>query len=287
MTLPTLPTLPIEQLEEVIQGALSGKLPAVAKGTVQVQIQGWNTANYYDAITGKVVTFSQPPTVVAVGLYREGAMQAATAPTISIPTVELPPSPTIIIPSITLPPIPSITIMDFTSIENSVIADLENLQGYTFTCGAAFDWLCTELNKLMALWNTAINDLITFVVNVGTAFFNAKQNLQALIASLQQLQANAQDALNAYQANIQSSINSALASAQSVIQAALNSYQAYIQSSINAGLAAVIPVLYDMIGLASGQLITPVQLRNVATDGFEFYGLSVGMQVSYVAIGTL
>jgi len=35
----------------------------------------------------------------------------------------------------------------------------------------------------------------------------------------------------------------------------------------------------------TAQLLSPAQIRNVTTDGFEFYGLSAGMKLMYVAVG--
>jgi ElaB/YqjD/DUF883 family membrane-anchored ribosome-binding protein len=243
--------LPLEQIQMYIEGALAGKLSTVAKGTVQVQVKGWNKAVYTDAVTGVPIIFSTPPTVVAAGLYREGLMKTPTAPTISIPLVELPAAPVISIPNIELPPIPDITLPDFTGVENTALNSLYAVRGYRFVCGVAFSWLCDQLNKLMVLWDDIVNALVNLVLNLGDIFSNLKQNLQSLISSVKALHDNAQAALNQYQANIQSSINSALTDTRNKIQAALNTYQQTIQNSINTGLAAVIPALYDMIGIGT------------------------------------
>jgi len=42
---------------------------------------------------------------------------------------------------------------------------------------------------------------------------------------------------------------------------------------------------YGKAVVSSTQLISPAQVRNVGKDGFEFYGLSSGMKLAYVAIG--
>ena len=429
----------IEQLTQQVTQNIANIIPAVAKGTVQSQVQGWNKAFYYDFVTGQQITFSKPPTVVAVALVRTGLSKIVTAPaiviptvalpsvpniaiptvaapavpTISIPSMALPAAPTIDIPSITLPTLPTVTIPDITSDVNALLQALGNLQGYEFTCGSAFSWLCDQLNKLMALWSTAVQDLMTGVVDFWQSFEQAKKNLQDLITGVSALRDNTQAALNAYQANIQSAVNSALSDVQSKVQAALNAYQNSIQSAlngalgdystkvqnalnndnasiqsavnsalndfqnkaqaalnaqalnmqdaVNAGLRATIPTLYDMLGLPTGtvsgaseemlrsegdingdgvidqqdmallqaawgstpgsanwnpaanlsgnnhigtvdlailsanygktvdvtvQLLSPVQVQNVAVDGFEWYGLSIGMQIAYIAIGS-
>jgi Skp family chaperone for outer membrane proteins len=297
----------------------------LAEGTVTAYATGWTTAYYYDPLTNLQVTFVSPPTVVATAETRGGSVPAVSAPTINIPSIQLPVAPEISIPSvplpgapsiqipqITLPSLPTITIPDWTADENALIQALENLQGYRFTnCGAAIAPVCNALNDLMKLWDTAIGDLITAIVDIGSAFFQAKQNLQALINGVSALHDDAQSALNTYQGNIQSSINSALTNVQSATQtalnayrdniqsslnsamqdwqtkaqAALNSYQSNIQDSLNKGLSQIIPALYDQIGVPLSELITPVQIRNVTPESFEFYALSPGYTIHYVAVG--
>jgi hypothetical protein len=233
----------------------------MAQGTVTAHMTGWIKAYYYDPLTNLQVTFAQPPTVVATALSRSGTPPAVSAPTISIPLIELP-----VAPPITL------TIPDLTAEQNAVVADLNALQGYRFSVGtsyiplvdAIFGNLITQLNKLMALWNTAISDLITLVVDIGAAFYQAKQDIQ----------------------NVINSINSALSDTQAKMQAAVNTYQLDIQNSVNQGLSQIIPALYDQIGVPLSELITPVQIRNVAVDSFEFYSLSDDYEIQYVAIGT-
>jgi hypothetical protein len=252
----------------------------IAEGTFTALATGWQKAYYYDPITGLKVTFPKPPTVVATAENRSGSPPSITAPTISIPTVDLPEAPTIDIPTITLPPFAPISLPTIDT--TALWYDLQALKGYGFSGSSP---LVGPLNDLMALWATAINDLQNFLDNITTAIINARNDLQNIINEIQSTIANAQAAINQYQTNIQKSVNAALASTQQKAQAALNAYQALIQTSLNQGLSQVIPYLYDQIGVPLTDILTPVQIRSVQTDGFEFYALSPGYTIHYVAIG--
>jgi len=49
--------------------------------------------------------------------------------------------------------------------------------------------------------------------------------------------------------------------------------------------ASIVGANFGKTVVPTAQLLSPVQLRNVARDGFEFYGLSTGMKLCYVAVG--
>lgn len=253
----------------------------IAEGTVTAYAKGWVKAYYFDPITGLQVKFKNPPKVVATAETRSGSPPAVTAPTITIPAVALPLASTISIPSITLPSMPTVSI-PVVAIPTS---NLSALLGYRFSCGFAVAGICDGLNKLMALWDTAINDLISLVSNVNVGFGQARQNLQDTLTAISSFRDNAQSALNTYRDNIQRSLNFALDDFRNKAQTALNTYRDNIQTAINQGLNKVIPALYDQIGVPLTNLITPVQIRNVQADSFEFYALSPGYKISYVAIG--
>jgi hypothetical protein len=241
----------------------------LAEGTVTAYAEGWTKAYYYDPITNTRITFQNMPTVVAIALAREGQPPKVAAPTISIPTIALPTA-----LAITLPPLPEVTIPDPTADIDALLVALGNMQGFQFTGGIAFGWLISQLNNFMGVFRIAIQNLMTVVNDVGVAILQARQNLQAFINSVSQLPGN-----------IQNSINSALASVQANAQNALNSFANFIQTGVNQGLSQVIPALYDQIGVPLNQLLTAVQIRNVQIDSFEFYALSPGYTIQYVAVG--
>jgi hypothetical protein len=324
MNMATLPNDIVAALESVV----AGKVPFIARGTVKAPTQGWCQAQYYDAITGAPMSFYDAPTVIAIAIVRQGTTPVISAPTIKIPAIALPSIPsitlpsvklpsasTISIPTITLPTLPSVTIKTIDDIANTLVNDLTQVQGYRFTCGIAFGWLCDQLNKLMQLIDTINLDVRKIIsalaMDIGSAIKNITDTINTISASLNNMQAalntyaaniqksisdglssvqtNVQDAVNSLQSAISNAINTALTNYTSLVQSAFSGYAANVEASINAGLAQWISSLYQMIGLpyAPGtvQLLSPVQIQNVTKDGFQFYGLSAGMLVSYVAIG--
>jgi hypothetical protein len=93
------------------------------------------------------------------------------------------------------------------------------------------------------------------------------------------------EALSNYASRITEAVNAGLADSRAKTQEALNAYQSNIQTAVNAGLNNIIPILYEQIGLPTDQLISPINLRNVTNESFEFYALSPGIKLHYVAIG--
>jgi hypothetical protein len=144
---------------------------------------------------------------------------------------------------------------------------------------------------------TALNDYrdkIQKGINAGladdrtktqTALNDYRDKIQkAINAGLADAQTKTQNALNSQRDIIQNAVNLGLADARTKTQASLQGFRDNIQTSINEGLTSIIPTLYQMMGLPIGQLITPVQIRNVTVDSFEFYSLGK-MRLHYIAIG--
>lgn len=296
----------------------------IAQGTVQPFRTGWIKAYYYDPLTGLQVTFKQPPTVVASALSRSGVPPSVSAPVISIPSIDLPAAPTITIPTVDLPSFPTVPSVALPpaapiTISKPSLAFLnESFPYFVAAPGIGHDVvqaLCDQLNQMTnTLYDLqggvspsphGINGAILLINEGLTAAYNTCQaiineinalvnNTQAAVntygtninATLSDLRNKMQAALNAYQTNIQNAINAALSDTRDKMQAALNAYQASIQNSINQGLSSIIPDLYDQIGVPLTELITPVQVRNVAADSFEFYCLSEDYAIHYVAVGT-
>jgi len=317
-------------------------IPGVARGTVTAVAKGWTRSLYYDPVSSVPVRFQAPPTIVVIAELREGHPPKISAPTITLPPIgaiapmrvtvpkmTLPAAPKISIPiasipstSITLPTEPSIEVPEPTIDTNPLYA----LVGYRFKCGYAVGGICDGLNKLMELWDKAIDILIDAVDTVNAGFKKARKALLDLTAHIKNLKDNteasintglkdardkAQAALDTYRDNIQTSINEGLADTQAKTQQALDAYaesiesavnmgfwemrikansalsdfRKYIEGSINTGLSDLIPKLYEMMGLEIGQLMSPINIRNVTTESFDFYALSPGMKVHYLAVG--
>ena len=379
-------------IQEATKGVVSGITPTFAKGVVEAPDKGWFKALYYDALTGEPFSFYEPPTVVAVALVREGLSRLVTAPTIEIPTVEVPALPGITLPKITLPASPTISVPTITlpppakiTVPTFAIPYAPGVGG-RFVCGVLMQWICDQINPMLDNIDIAINRVNDAIYAINSAFAETRNNLIATIDEISAFRDNAQAALNDYSGKIKTSVDAGLAdlktktedavsqlrsNVEASVQAALNDYRAKtqaafdiyrsnIQVSVNAGLSQFIPDFYDMMGLPppevpeaerkalmemgdvngdgiidqkdvdllraaygtqkgqpgyveaydlnhdgvidgrdiaiasrnfgksivpTTQLLSPAQLRNVTREGFEFYGLSAGMKLSYVAVG--
>jgi hypothetical protein len=269
----------VPTVEEIL--AELSPLP-IAEGRVTAYSTGWVKAYYFDPVTGLQVKFATKPALVVSAETRSGSPPTVKAPTISIPSIALPAAPTIDIPAITIPPLPTITIPDVGPEIDNLNNALNSLKSYRFT---GVSPLVGPLNSMMDLWITAINYLQTLLGDINLGFINIRNGLQNIVTAIGTFGTNAQDALNTYRGNIQTSLNAALADMQSKAQAGLNAFRDYIQTGVNNGLAQVIPALYDQIGVPLTQLISTVQYRNVTNESFEFYSLSPGYTVHYEAIG--
>jgi len=307
----------IPQVEELLKKIMP--MPAIAKDTVTAMFKGWTRVTYTDAITKKPVTFAELPTIVAVMETRGGKPPTVTAPTITIlgikpvtpttitvPTMTLPAAPTISIPLVDIPPLPKVDIPVIT------IAFLNlSFPFLTSDIGWVQNQICTPVNRIVEqlyFFQTRANDMINFI---NRGFAEARKSLLNAVESIKTLRDNTQASITKYRDSIQYSVNGALTDTRDKTQAALNDYrtrietgvnkaledvrsktqialseyQANIQTAINKGLSEVIPKLYEQIGLPSDQLLSTINIRNVATTSFEFYALSAGAKLHYVAIG--
>jgi len=308
----------VEEVQKHLRGLLPKEVPGIANGVVQSPGTGWFKALYYDPITGRQISFSAPPTLVAIPEVREGTPPKVTAPTISIPTVEMPAAPTISIPTMSLPSappisVPAVDIPKTPAIEIPVVTLPflnESFPYFVATVEWAKPWaesLNTQTRSLYAVQNRA-NDVIwainqglkkarEAVIAVRDSLFDFRDKVQAAMnkykddieaavnSGFSDSRTKTQEALNAYRDKIQASVNSGLADNRNKTQTALNTYRDNTQASVNAGLNAMIPKLYEMIGLPIGQLMSPINIRNVTETSFEFYALSAGMRLHYIAIG--
>lgn len=308
----------VEEIQKQLRALLPKEVPGIANGVVQAPGTGWFKALYFDPVTNTRVIFTQPPTIVTIAELREGTPPKVTAPTISIPTVEVSAAPTISIPTMSLPSTPPISVpgveipktptieipeVDIPFLNQSFpyfvpkvdwikpLTDSLNAQTrslYTIQDGANnIIWAITLGLRKAREAAIAIRDaLFDFRDKVQTAMNQYKDNIEAAVNSgLSDTRTKTQEALNAYRDKIQASVNSGLADSRNKTQTALNTYRDNTQASVNAGLTAMIPKLYEMMGMPIGQLMSPINIRNVTPESFEFYNLSVGMKLHYIAIG--
>lgn len=315
-----------EQIQAELQKLLPKAVPSLAKGVVEAPGSGWYRALYYDPVTGAQVTFLELPTIVAIAELRGGTPPKVAAPTISIPTIEVPTAPTISIPTMSLPSapaisVPSVAIPKTPTIEIPEVAiPLLNESFASYAPGEiCFLGVCQQINvELAASLNKQVESLykmqaaannVIYAINNGLkkareaaiairdALFDFRDKVQTAVnaykdkiqtavnSGFSDAQTKTQEALNAYRDKIQTSVNEGLTDSRNKTQAALNTYRDKIQASINDGLSKVIPLLYDMVGMPIGQLMSPINIRNVTTTSFEFYSLSAGLKLHYICIG--
>lgn len=144
----------------------------------------------------------------------------------------------------------------------------------------AFQWLGIGMGRVtFALWDTTKAQVDEVISRVNAAFRSMIGDPEKPVSG------SLNRALDDLRYRIRDSVNAGLSDARDKTQDALNTYRSRIQSAINAGLGDIIPTLYSMMGLPDGQLVSPVNIRNVSTANFQFYSLSSGMILHYVAVG--
>lgn len=266
---------------EALKGLLPAGVPTVACSTVEAPSKGWCKAEYYDALTGVKFSFYNVPTVVAVALAREGSSRLVTAPTIKIPTVEMPSLPSISVPGIKLPEAPTISVPSITlpppaeiTVPTFEIPYAPGVGG-RFVCGVLMQWICDTINPMLDNIDIAIGRVNEAIYAVNSAFAETRKSLIATLGEISDFRDNAQVALDDYSGkikgsvdagladlkgktetvlatfkkNIESSVSAAMKDYQTKVQAAFDSYRTNIQLSVNTGLSQFIPRFYDMMGL--------------------------------------
>lgn len=247
------PPIPTPDLARILKPFF----PQIAKGVITAPRAGvWVSVRYTDPITNAVVTFAEPPTVVAVAELRTGRIPSVTAPRISIPSITLPKAPTIRLTSIRIPRI--------TTTERYLRRRIRD------RCG---DW--GLLNWFRDRFSEVVAKVLKFVWDI------------LIQPQIDRVRNTINSGLRTQKTRVQDSVNRGLSDTRSKTQDALNDYRGRIQSAINSGLSDVIPTLYAMVGLPDGQLISPTNIRNVRKNSFEFYALTRGMKLHYVAIGKM
>lgn len=78
-----------------------------------------------------------------------------------------------------------------------------------------------------------------------------------------------------------SELNSNTDDLENRINSALSELTAQAEASVNESLS----VLYETMGMPKGELMVPVQVRNVSNEGFEFLGYQGGTKIQWTAMG--
>ena len=261
-------------VKEALKGLMPGQVPAFAKSVVEAPVKGWCKTEYYDALTGSRFSFYEPPTVVAVAFVREGPSRMITAPTISIPTVEMPTVPSIKIPTVEAPEAPEITIptVEVPSVPGitvpaiklpaaSVIPKISiklptipaikvpepkidatplwNLHGYRYVCGWAVQWACDMLNPPMELWDKVIEVLATSINIINDGFTKTKQAIKEAEDALTTFRDNLDSAINGVDGlteKVKVSVDVGLADLKGKTETVLNTFRGTVESSVTGAM---------------------------------------------------
>jgi hypothetical protein len=268
--LPELPKPPLVTLPRPPWEQKPPTVPGVAGGVVTASEAGWNLVEYSDPATGQKVRFTTKPAVVALAEVRSGDFL-----NVSIPIIEIP---KITVPSVSLPrpsQIPRIAREDF---NNNYYCDLvagkardgAKEMAPPWPLDIVWGWFCDTL--VYGIFYVAMYG-IGFIVNTLWDSFIQPQvdKVQGEIdAVLSDFRDKSQAALDAFRDNL---------------QCGLSFLSMRIEATVSQGLSSVIPTFYQMINLAPGQLITPVNTRNVTETSFEYYALAEGQVTHYIALG--
>lgn len=294
-------------------------VPALARGIVEAPRRGWCKAEYYDALTNEPVVFSERPAVVAVAEVRAGDILPVEAPTIRLPEI-----PKIEIPFRHIPQLPltmyycnaDVGWWIFTSkcywakvaldpdfipdwfephVPRILRAPTECPHGHgaenmvkidgsdPFAWGDAMAknsiYWAEQLAPEWKLGPLDLNWVRNKAIELASWMFTSPGRSLGYFAS--QLQTGT--LMTTMQVN--DIVKEALETTEIEVDTGLSDFRNQIQTGVNNGLSRVLPTLWSMIGLKEGQLISPVNVRNVNAKSFEFYSLSEGMIVHYLAGG--
>lgn len=86
---------------------------------------------------------------------------------------------------------------------------------------------------------------------------------------------------NEIRRSINNVVNSNMFSYNSNINSAYNNLSGQAENALNESNK----LLYESLGVPEGELITPIQIRNATTQGFEFLGYEGGVTIHWVALG--
>jgi hypothetical protein len=210
------------------------------------------------------------PAVVALAEVRSGDFL-----NISVPAIEIP---KLIVPSVSLPrpsQIPRIAREDF---NNEYYCDLVAGKARDAAKAISPPW------PLDMIWDWFVGTLVYGIFYV--AMFGIGFIVNTLWDSFIQPQVDkVQGEIDSILSDFRNKSQAALDQFRDNLQDGLNILGARIQGTLNQGLSNVIPTFYQMISLAPGQLITPVNTRNVTATSFEYYALIEGQVTHYIALG--
>jgi hypothetical protein len=171
----------------------------------------------------------------------------------------------------------------------------EQTQGQRDNVQQPLDELVTELEEAFASVDQDIDDLQN---QFGTSIDQLNQNVNDAFAerdaAINDALATIADNTAASMEDMSSEVDGVLNDVIAIVQTALDdqnevnneAYQELAALSQNAMDQAPARV-YEEIGAPDGQLIAPLQIRNIDETGFEFLGYDGGTAINWVAVGVV
>jgi ElaB/YqjD/DUF883 family membrane-anchored ribosome-binding protein len=166
---------------------------------------------------------------------------------------------------------------DINSQIDEIVAEVNtSFEANTEEMNAALQGMADSVNEVNQSQTEDINANITGLRdstedNLATLRDDTEANMTELRDSIEK----------ALEQVIDSAVNQNLSDYNSNVQQSYGELGTMSQEALNQSPR----LLYDSIGAPEGQLITPVQVRNVDNEGFEFLGYEGGMTINWMAMG--
>jgi hypothetical protein len=166
---------------------------------------------------------------------------------------------------------------DINSQLNEIIADINtSFEASTEEINAALQSMTDSVNEVNQSQTEDINANLTGLRD------STEDNLVTLKDDTETNMIELRDSIEeALEQVIDSAVNQNLSDYNSNVQQSYGELGTMSQEALNQSPR----LLYDSLGAPEGQLITPVQVRNVDNKGFEFLGYQGGMTINWMAMG--
>lgn len=191
-----------------------------------------------------------------------------------------------------------------TNIEDELITMnneiLDELTAVTDETTNELQSLATAVEDLGIDTETSVEDLSFEIEDMSSEINEVLDNMSSDInGGLKTLSDNIESTVNSNNKDIEENVNSSVSEIESSINSKVNEINKALNNQngrINdayaqlAGLSESAlnnsqSLLYSSLGMPEGELMTPVQVRNVTNKGFEFLGYKGGMKIHWVAMG--
>lgn len=135
--------------------------------------------------------------------------------------------------------------------------------------------------RLISMQNQTNNSIIDIQESSNSAIADLEAEINT---ALEDIQIDTNDSI----ADIEQGINDKLETIDqnfADLDSRINNALAEITAQAEAALNESLELLYSTMGMPKGELMVPVQIRNVSNEGFEFLGYQGGTEINWTAMG--